>query len=360
MSIWRHTTRVIELIPNLVFVGLYGITMLSPFVSPVKSQIPALFNLAFPAILAVLLFLWFVYLIRGRWIYFLFYTLLMLFSSGYILAYLPLNFGKRLSPRHDIRIMTYNVESFLERDKEDRLLAPQLIERYQPDIIALQEATIYPDQFPVDTKLSKLFPDYPYVHIHRTQALLSKYPIAVKSPIEYKQSNNGSCSYIIKLPDNRELFLVNNHMESYSLKDAEKAEYKSYLRDLSLKELPRQLLKIKRRLGPSLNQRAANAETVERQLHKGIDKYHPDVIVVLGDLNDTPMSYTYSTLRNGLRDAYKDTGLGLGVSYNERLMPFRIDHIFYGGDVKVIGTEIPTQRRHSDHNPLIADFIWRN
>lgn len=69
------------------------------------------------------------------------------------------------------------------------------------------------------------------------------------------------------------------------------------------------------------------------------------------------MSYTYQQLKNGMNDAYAETGLVLGI-YNERLMPFRIDHLFYQGNLKAIGSSIPKYKSHGDHNPLIVDFRW--
>ena len=352
------TFRAIELIPNLLFMALYILAVLSPFISPLKTQIPAFLNLAFPLILAGLVLLWLFYLLRRKWIYFGCYTALFLLPSSYIFTYFPIHFNKGLQKEHDLRVMSYNVQSFLGRDEAGTLLAPQLIKSYDPDILALQEANLYPDQFPTDGKLRSLFSSYPYRHVHKTQAILSKLPIKAVEDIEYESSHNGSCGYLIELEKGGTLLLVNNHLESYSLNSSEVEEYKGYIKDFSIRDLPRQFMKVKRRLGPRLNQRASVAGKVRKDVEKLQSKYQPEITIIVGDLNDTPMSYTYSQLRSRMRDAYSETGLGLSVSFNERLMPFRIDHLFYEGEIKAIGSSIPKYKLYSDHNPLIVDFKW--
>lgn len=358
-SVFRTTFEVVEVIPNLAFLAVYIGAMLSPTVSPVKTQIPAFLNLGFGVILIVLLALWLFYLLRRKWVYFAGYSLIILMSWGYIFSYFPVNFGHGLNDKHDLRVMTYNVRSFLGRDEEGHLLAPDLIREYGAEIVALQEANYYPDQFPVAQKVKRLLKDYPYVHVHKTQAFASKFPIIEMEEIEYDSHGNGSYVYLLKTPEDKNILVVNNHMVSYSLGVKEREEYKDYLRDLRLRDLPRQFMAVKKRLGPQLNRRAVAAEIVHKELKAILERLEPDLVIVMGDLNDTPKSYTYQQLRNDMRDAYADTGMGLGVSYNDRWMPFRIDHLFYEGKAKAIGSELPKYKDYSDHNPLIVDFNWK-
>lgn len=360
LNFLRVTTQVIELIPNLVFLLIYLVAMLAPCIAPTKTQIPAFLNLAFGGILLVLIALWLFYLLRRKWIYFGVYTAVILLSWSYVFSYFPINFGKGLDDDdHDLRVMTYNVRSFLGRTKDGKPLVPDLIREYDADIVALQEASFYPDLISASQKIKKLLVNYPYVHVYRSQAFASKYPIKEKEEIEYKSYGNGSYAYLVEVPEGRLVLVVNNHMESYSLNEKEREEYKEYLRDLRLKVLPKQFMAVKKRLGPSLNQRAFAAQRVNDELRALQEKYKPDLTIVLGDLNDTPMSYTYKQLRSGMRDAYAETGLGLGVSYNDRWMPFRIDHLFYEGKAKAVGSTLPKYKDHSDHNPLIVDFNWK-
>ena len=70
--------------------------------------------------------------------------------------------------------------------------------------------------------------------------------------------------------------------------------------------------------------RAAQADSI----HKSI-KASPYPVSLCGDFNDTPASYAYETIRGDLRDAFIESGSGLGQTYIGDFPSFRIDHIFY-------------------------------
>ena len=63
-------------------------------------------------------------------------------------------------------------------------------------------------------------------------------------------------------------------------------------------------------------------------LHEYISK-SPYPVILCGDFNDTPTSYTYHTVRGGLRDAFVDSGTGMSGTYAGKLPSFRIDYILY-------------------------------
>lgn len=57
----------------------------------------------------------------------------------------------------------------------------------------------------------------------------------------------------------------------------------------------------------------------------------PWPVVYCGDLNDTPMSYSYHQLvRSGLSDAFMEGGQGFGHTYIGAFPSFRIDHVLHG------------------------------
>lgn len=356
----RTTGRLIELLPNLLFLLLYGIAMLSPDLSPEKSQIPAFLNMAFCLFMLLLLLALIFYLIRRKWVYTAVYLGVVFLSWGYLWSYFPLNLNKGLSKERDLRVMTYNVEGFESRDSEGHLMATDVIAQYAPDILALQEANISPSALAKRQSVKRYFgEEYPYIRTYRSQMIASKFPILAEEEIEYGTATNGSIAYLIQHPNGKKILVVNNHMESYALKHSEKEKYKGFIKKIQLSKLLDHISEIKGRLGPHLNLRSAAARKVQQELGQLVDLYQPDLTIVLGDLNDTPMSYTYQKLRGGMRDSFRDVGCGLGVSYNDPWMPFRIDHLFYSGAATAKGGAIPKHRNASDHNPLIIDFDWK-
>ena len=85
---------------------------------------------------------------------------------------------------------------------------------------------------------------------------------------------------------------------------------------------------------------------------------HP--VMVCGDLNDIPSSYVYFKIRDSLKDAFLEQGLGLGKTYRNTIPVLRIDYMFHDEALALHGFEnidVP----YSDHEPLMANFsILRN
>jgi endonuclease/exonuclease/phosphatase family metal-dependent hydrolase len=91
---------------------------------------------------------------------------------------------------------------------------------------------------------------------------------------------------------------------------------------------------------------------------------HPDCrgpVILCGDFNAIPSSTAYRKLRSRLQDAQLAlNGHRPKRTFFSRYPVNRIDHIFIGGGVQVLGIDVP--RHHlvcvaSDHLPLVADIV---
>lgn len=362
-SLLRIPFKLIFLILYLLFLLGYGIALLSPRVSPLLTQVPAFFNLAFGVLfLALIVFL--IYLLfhwRRSGLLLVFHLVLMALTADYITAFFPVNLFEGLSEKRDLRVMTYNVAHFsrsLTEDSEPYVVG--VIKTYDPDLVCLQESIGGRSDASTVRWLRKYFrkADYPYViaSSRKGLALLSKYPVTEYHIVKYASQTNGSESYILDV-NGKNLLLINNHLESYSLSDKEKDKYRGFLKTLHPKRLWRQIKEVKRRLSPNMNLRVTAAEVTHQDMAYSQSEFRPDYTIVLGDFNDTPMSYVYSTMRGNMKDAYQQVGFGSGITFNENLLPFRIDHVLYGGALEAKGGEIPWIKEASDHNPVIIDFV---
>ena len=339
----------------LVFLAGYGVALLAPSVSPLRTHIPALFNLAFGILLLFLLFFLVYFLFHWRKALFLllFHLLLIVLTWGCITAYFPLNPFGGLEEKRDLRVMTYNAEHFSRRlTKDSEPYVVGVVRAYRPDIVCLQESASL-------KALRKYFgEEYPYIAANAAKGLglLSKYPILESHPVEYESYTNGSESYLIEI-EGRRLLLINNHLQSYGLTVGEKDKYRGYIEEIRPKQFLEQIREVVGRLAPDMNLRAKAAEATRKDLERSRAEHLPDYTLVVGDFNDTPNSFVYSVMKGGdLRDAYRETGFGPGISYNEKFLPFRIDHILYDGDLEAAGGLIPWNREASDHNPVLIDF----
>lgn len=89
---------------------------------------------------------------------------------------------------------------------------------------------------------------------------------------------------------------------------------------------------------------------------KSIIRESPYPVILCGDFNDLPGSYTYTQFNKNLTDAFLVKGHGLGRTYNRIVPTLRIDHIFFDADaLKCIGYK-SSYTSLSDHNPVIVNF----
>ena len=90
----------------------------------------------------------------------------------------------------------------------------------------------------------------------------------------------------------------------------------------------------------------------------------PEPLILLGDLNSTPMSEVYGTLSARLTDAFTEAGWGLGhtwpaesghwhnIPYPARLV--RIDYIFHSAEWRAVEAGVGEWDGVSDHHPVVA------
>ena len=81
-------------------------------------------------------------------------------------------------------------------------------------------------------------------------------------------------------------------------------------------------------------------------------------MIVCGDFNDVPASYTYRHLSEGLNDAFLSTSfLRTGHTFVMRCLGVRIDYILHSDKLNAIDfcvNRVP----YSDHYPVSATLTW--
>jgi len=88
----------------------------------------------------------------------------------------------------------------------------------------------------------------------------------------------------------------------------------------------------------------------------------PHPALVMGDLNDVPGSYAYTVVRADRKDAFLESGFGLGATFTSsssfvlQMIPtLRIDNIFLPEQMSV-EQFASGGKRLSDHSYLVADI----
>ena len=325
----------------------------SRYVNPAGTWFFAFFGLLFPQLVALNILLAILWTVVKRKIFWL-HIAVILPAFFFLPAYVQWRSGDhqpgRPAQHGEIKIITYNVHLFgvntATRTLETLPGIKAFIEQEDPDIVCLQEAAVF------DTAgIRRLFPHYPYIHYRSrrlygrawfTTVTLSRHPVLKKDVIVFPDSGN-ICIYTDISIGGQTVRVYNNHLESTRLDFA-----MSFSR---LKEDTGRNNEIKRvtvRLRDAFKKRAAQVDKVAAHIAAS-----PYPVLVCGDFNDLPMSYTYRKMKGNRRDAFMDAGTGIPSSFRSMLPAFRIDYIFNDDYFKAKQFYIP-KIRYSDHYPAVA------
>ena len=176
--------------------------------------------------------------------------------------------------------------------------------------------------------------------------MYSKYPLIHKTSIHYESRGNQSnfCDVVVGSDTVR---LFNNHLESNSIRDSELA-----LTDDS-EQIKRSTLAVLKKMTAAYAYRTVQSRVVSEEI-----KASPYPVVVAGDMNDVPVSYTYRTMRGDLRDSFLEGSIAKrGWTFRKFIFGVRIDHIFVSSDFEVVEAEV-MEREGSDHLPYKTTIMW--
>ena len=286
---------------------------------------------------------------------------------GFAAAYVPITLFMPVNMRQDvpeqaIKVISYNVCTYGGNYKYEQGFDTvyNYLARQKADIVCLQEDVDTWRRF-VMQRYQKIYPYNDTTILHKNAytfngvGIHTRFPIIRKERIWYESNTNGSVAYYLKT-DKDTLLVINNHLEGTHLSDAERDNYKRLLRG----KMERDTVKAESmfligKLGKNNARRAPQADAV----HRYIEAHRHYPIIVCGDFNDTPISYTRHTIAQGLTDCFQETGRGLGLSYNQKGFYFRIDHILCSSDLQPYNCQIDDEMDASDHYPVICYLKMR-
>ena len=240
--------------------------------------------------------------------------------------------------------------------KDNKIL--KHVAKSNADIICMQEnGESGNDNYLKGKDIRKALADYPYYqksslgknNCGNQIAIYSKYPILSTKRIPYESLYNGSVAHEIKI-GNDTLLLINNHLESNKLTGEDKATFGSMLKDPDANKVKSGARHLINKLGEASAIRSVQADSIASFIKNTNHKS----IVVCGDFNDSPISYTHRMIGNRLNDAFAKSGKGLGISYNQNRFYFRIDHILTSKNIKAYNCTVDRSFKESDHYPIMT------
>ena len=331
---------------SLVASGLLVLAYLSVIIDPAKGWFFTLFGLLYPVVLPLTLVLWVWALFRRSSMRGLL-TLVLLPSLFFAGRYYRV-YQREPEQEATLKVVSYNVGLFAHGPEGmDRLALADSVSRYlmglDADIICLQEFFL-PAGHPLDYWLVRHFPGYKAEFFvrngqsgHFGNLTLSKRRVTNRGKINFEHSTNLSLWTDVQL-DNGTVRLYNCHFESYNISIPGLIQ-----NDGAVEETEQ---KMRRSIGERPKQVSAVLKDVENA---------PVRSLVLGDFNDTPLSYTYFRLLRGRKDSFVRAGKGFGSTYRILWPLLRIDYILYPQELEAVSYQVE-KVKYSDHYPIIATY----
>ncbi len=332
---------------NILLILTTLLAYLAPYVSPEIFWPLSFFGLLYPWLLlgnVLCIIGWIIF----RKAYFLFSLGCILLGWGHLQSYIGLHSGPRNYPEGSIRAMTFNAFGFRNENRTPARLEPDELPGSFPlegmDIICFQE-------FPSPLR-GNYFADYikensplknAVFQKNGSLAIFSRFPVKAHG-IHYFPNRANGYQYADLEIGGHIIRLFNVHLQSSSVstiadqvaEDAKLQDKKTWLRIRGM------MGRYKR----ASILRAKQAEEVAGKI-----KESPYPVLLCGDFNEIPQSYAYHTISQGLQDAFKAGGRGLGITYGGRIPALRIDYVMAGPEFEVLGHKIG-RARFSDHFPV--------
>jgi endonuclease/exonuclease/phosphatase family metal-dependent hydrolase len=369
-SKFKKIIQVSFVVATLFTVLFYLQACLLPFLEAGKHWFIALLGLVFPLLFFVLLFFLIYWLIKkSRWAILCGMALLLGWQQVSVM------FGFNRQKKFDIakkaetlRVLSWNLSSWGETNRGKKVNHMydmiDLIKKQDADVLCFQEYLYYKNlryRDSINTVLKEA--GYQYAYFAKTNyterfytsavltavVIMSKYPMVDTAKFIYNEEDFAEpLIYADIKKDNQIARVFTTHLQSLRF---ENNEYDALH---VLKEPGMASINQSRSMLWKLRQGYKKRSAQAALLHQKI-KESPYPVILCGDFNDVPNSYTYFTAKGSLQDAFLKKGSGFGRSFRFISPTLRIDYILADKKFKVQQFS-KIEVGYSDHYAIMADL----
>lgn len=339
---------------------------LAPYLNPQQSWLIAMLGLGFPYAFVVNFFFLIFWIVKKKktvvfsLIPFLtgIYTFFNFFPSFFSVK------NNNTDEKTNLKIMSFNARVFdlynwtgnYTGTSKTRELIFEMIKNEAPDIICFQEfySCDTGKYQTIKTMLQDVGMKYSYIYLpislykvdHWGMAIFSNYELINKGKMDFKRKSSNMVLYADAVVGYDTLRVYNCHFKSIHFGQQ---EYK-FVNEIGYnieEENVSGAKTIIKRLKIAFTKRAAQVDTATAHI-----KSSPYPVIVCGDFNDTPSSFTYRAVGEGLCDAFRESGKGLGTTYTGPFPAFRIDYILHSPALSSSDFKVLNEQKLSDHYPV--------
>ena len=330
---------------NSILLLLLILSYLSPYINPNIIWFFSFLGLIFPFLYVLntfFLIYWLLCFKRQIWAN----IIILLIGLNHLNNYIGVH-PKDSASLDTIKIMSYNVRLFNEYNWINNVNCDTILsflEKENNDILCIQE-------FYTKNEIPSI--GFKYSHVGKQKkkeqwhmAIYSNFPQINKSTvsIDGKEMNN-TCIYSDVVINNDTIRVYNIHLASNWF---DNDDY-SFIKNPKKERIKTGLLNITKKLKKSAQIRAREAIIIREHINKS-----PHPVIICGDFNDTPLSFTYSKIKNELIDSFTFSGFGIGNSYVN--IPFlRIDYILHDNYFKSYNYK-KINKIYSDHYAISTEI----
>jgi endonuclease/exonuclease/phosphatase family metal-dependent hydrolase len=326
---------------NMVAAFLLLISFVLPYLPPKTFPTLSLLSLVVSVLIIVNIIFALYWALQFRKRFLVSFTVLLISYFHFNVFYEVSSDGDASEYKNTLNVLSYNVRLFNAYEKVPNNGATEIISEIlaeeNPDVVCIQE---YYKPNNID------FSGYKYQYIHFKSeraklghAILSKYPIINTGAFDFEETYNNTI-YADIVKGNDTLRIYNVHLQSLGI-----IPRVSFLQQSDNE-------KLRKRISLAFKKQEFQVETILE--HKSKTQ---NPVMICGDFNNTPFSYSYRKLKEGMQDAFRERGTGIGTTFNFEKYPMRIDYIFASEGLDFITFET-MEKTFSDHFAVRATIGW--
>lgn len=264
-----------------------------------------------------------------------------------------------------LQVLSFNTHVFnayADQDGNVRQASMDMVDwvaTHPADVLCLQEfysnrgSSIYNTVNKIGTRYDR-YRYFSVSYVDRSKAdigivIFSKYPITGKGVIRFGESNHNRAIWTDLNVKGDTIRVYTAHLQSMSIKSQDIENTYSAIGDKDT--FNKEGRNLARRLRKGFIARSNQVEILLEHIRES-----PYPVIVCGDLNDIPFSYTYNELAEELTNAFVEAGTGVGATYNGPLPFLRIDNQFYSKELKAYDFITHQEMGLSDHYPISAKY----